>query len=318
MNLNTYTQKQEKPVLVIGASGVDIVGRLKSELLIGTSNPAQIRVTYGGAARNVAENLALLGQEVVILTCVGDDADGDRLMENAIRAGINTEYAIRSKKYPTGSYIGVLGANGNFKVALDDMRIVNEITPDYIKKHEHLFREACYLFIDTNLSSNTIKTVMSLAKKNKLKVCADPTSISIAEKLIPYLDNLFLITPNAAEAGLLSRSPNPVITRKQAIAAAKGLVSQGVRLVIITMAEQGLCYATTETSGHIPAIRTDIADPTGAGDSLTAAVLFALINQIELDDAVRLGVSAATLTLQHPGAVFADLSLEKLYDRLVI
>ncbi len=40
---------------------------------------------------------------------------------------------------------------------------------------------------------------------------------------------------------------------------------------------------------------------------MTAAVLFALLNDIELDDAIRLGVSAASLTLRHPGSVYPDL-----------
>jgi pseudouridine kinase len=77
-------------------------------------------------------------------------------------------------------------------------------------------------------------------------------------------------------------------------------------------------YATSETTGHIPAIRTRISDPTGAGDALTAAILFALLNDIELDDAIRLGVSAASLTLRYSGTVCPDLSLEKLYDQLLV
>jgi pseudouridine kinase len=84
------------------------------------------------------------------------------------------------------------------------------------------------------------------------------------------------------------------------------------------MAEFGVCYATSETSGYIPAIRTEIVDPTGGGDALNAAVIFALMNDISLDDAVRLGVSAASLTLKHRGAVLPDLSIEKLYAQLII
>ncbi len=84
------------------------------------------------------------------------------------------------------------------------------------------------------------------------------------------------------------------------------------------MAEFGVCYATSETTGHIPAIRTQVADPTGAGDALTAAVIFALLNDIEIDDAARLGVSAASLTLRHPGTVLSELTLEKLYDELAL
>jgi pseudouridine kinase len=96
------------------------------------------------------------------------------------------------------------------------------------------------------------------------------------------------------------------------------MVANGVDIAIVTLAAQGLCYATSETSGYIPAIKTTIIDPTGAGDALSAAVIFALLNDVPLDDAVRLGVSAASLTLRYRGAVVSDLSLEKLYDQLVI
>ena len=101
-----------------------------------------------------------------------------------------------------------------------------------------------------------------------------------------------------------------------ALEAAKCLVGQGVGVVIITLAEFGVCYATSETSGHVPAIKTAIVDPTGAGDALTATMVFSLLNGIPIDDAVRLGVTAASLTLRHRGAVVPDLSLEKLYHSL--
>jgi pseudouridine kinase len=99
---------------------------------------------------------------------------------------------------------------------------------------------------------------------------------------------------------------------------AKNFVSQGIKIAIISMAQFGVCYATSETAGHIPSIRSEIVDPTGVGDAMTAAVIFALLNDMPVDDAVRLGVSAASLTLRHSGTVLPDLTLEKLYDQLVI
>jgi pseudouridine kinase len=98
--------------------------------------------------------------------------------------------------------------------------------------------------------------------------------------------------------------------------AARHLVGQGVQIAMVTMAEFGVAYATTEVSGLVPAVQTDIVDPTGAGDAQTAAVLFALLNDIPLDEAVRLGASAAAVTLRSRGSVVQDLSLELLYDQL--
>ncbi|MGD2057801.1 MAG: PfkB family carbohydrate kinase, partial [Anaerolineales bacterium] len=112
--------------------------------------------------------------------------------------------------------------------------------------------------------------------------------------------------------------PQPVThaDRDQVIDAARHLVSEGADIAIVTMAEFGVGYASADGSGHVPALKTEIVDPTGAGDAFTAAVIFALHNEIPLDEAVLLGVSAASLTLRSPGTVAPDLSLERLYDAL--
>ncbi len=318
MNRENPILKPDLPVLVIGAAGVDIVANINEESLERISNPAQIRNSFGGVARNVAENLARLGQEVVLLSTVGDDFYGDQLIKNACAAGISTDYILKQAQKSSGMYIGVYNSAMDRLIAIDNMEITSAITPEYIRDNNRLFKNAACVFMDMNLSNETIRTIIALAKSNHLAICADTTSPQLASKLIPYLPYLYLITPNSAEAALLVDPTRKISSRKQALLSAKAMVSKGVEIVIITLGQHGLCYATSETNGYIPAIQTAISDPTGAGDSLTATVLFALLNDIPLDDAVRLGVSAATLTLQYAGSVVPDLSLEKLYNRLVI
>ena len=316
--MKDFSTSPDSPVLCIGAAGLDIVGRLRGELVANTSSPAHIRTTFGGVARNVAENLARLGQEAILLSVVGDDQAGDQLLQNASQAGVTVDYVMRCSDKSTGSYLAIINAAGELQYALDDMRVMTELTPVYLHKYIDLIRQSSVIFIDTNLPKETIRTIFSLSRQTNKPVCADPTSRSLAMRLKPYLSRLSIITPNIDEAGILCDRMISINDQNEVLFAAKCLVSDGVDLVIITLGQYGLCYATSETSGSIPAIRTKIVDPTGAGDALTAAVLFALLNDIPLDDAVRLGVSAASLTLQHPGAVFPDLSLEKLYDHLVI
>jgi pseudouridine kinase len=315
---NPISPKPDNPALVIGAAGVDIVGRLRGELRPESSTPAQIRSSLGGVARNVAETLARLGHAVNLISAVGDDEIGDKLLKNVSEAGVNVDAVLKTSQYPTGTYLAVVNQAGVLQFALDDIHTISALTPEYIRLHEALFAEASVLFIDANLSKDTLRTIMSLARKHRLPVCADPTSSTLASKLKPYLNRLYLITPNSAEAVIYCDPDRKITTRRQALETAQHLVNQGVQVAIITRAEQGLCYATSETKGYIPAIRTDITDPTGAGDAISATVIFALLNNIPLDDAVRLGVSAASLTLRYRGAVVPDLSLEKLYDQLVI
>jgi pseudouridine kinase len=316
--LSEFSPHPDRPILVIGAAGIDIVGRLKGEPQPQTSSPAFIRMSFGGVARNVAENLARLGQPVNLITAVGMDDSGDRLLAQVAEAGVGVDQVVRTADHPTGIYLAVVNSGGGLQYGLDDMRAISALTAADLRAREEFFQNASLLFVDANLPKETLRAAFSLAKRAQIPICADPTSRTLASKLLQYMSRLHLITPNSSEAALLCEHPFSATNRREVLQAAKHLLSKGVEIVIITLAEFGVCYATSTTSGFVPAIRTAIIDPTGAGDALTSTVLFALLNEIPLDDAVRLGVSAASLTLGHRGAVLPDLSLEKLYDHLVI
>ena len=318
MNSDGFSPTPDAPVLVIGAAGIDIVGRLRSELNNAGSSPARIRTSFGGVARNVAENLARLGHPVTLLSAIGADHTGEQLLKQAAAAGVDVEHVLRNPNYPTGTYIGVLGAHGAVKLAIDDMRTIAAITPQFLKEKANLFKEASVIFLDANLSKESLRTAFSLARRTNRPVCADPTAPGLARRLRPYLGRVRLISPNEVEASVLTERTVDPSQYDQSLAAAKYLVSQGVEIAVISLGEFGLCYATSEINGFIPAIHTEVVDPTGAGDALVATLIYALLNDILLDEAMRLGVTAASMTLRHPGAVAPDLSLQKIYDQLVI
>lgn len=313
-----FSQARDKPVIVIGGAGVDLIGRIQGELVPGTSNPAKIYTSYGGVARNVAENLARLGQQVILVTAVGDDQIGKQLLQQVADANVDVSAVKITQEIPTGIYLGVVNPDGVLQFALDDINTTAALSSAYIKSLKEVFKQASFVFLDANLPKKTIRTIFSQARIAGLPVCADPTSTSLAGRLNPYLNRLMFIAPNSQEAGVLCGRIVENHQPQDALEAAKCLVSYGVEIALITLAEFGVVYATSETSGHVPAIKTTLVDPTGAGDALTATVIYALLNNIPLDDAVRLGVTAASLTLRHRGTVVPDLSLEMLYDQLVI
>lgn len=307
-----------QPVLVLGAAGIDVVGRLESDLNPAASNPARIRRSYGGVARNIAENLARLGQPVRLITVLGEDRTGSELLDHTTAAGVDMSAVLRTPAYPTSFYTGILDKSGKLQLAVDDMRALNEITPSFLQEHEALFKSSSLVFVDANLPVKTLRVAVNLAKRAKIPICADTASFTLAERLVKFLPKFYLVTANSKEAGVLTGLSFEASDRDTAMEAARRLVNQGVRIALVTLAEYGVVYATSETTGHISAIRTRITDPTGAGDAMTAAILFGLLNEIELDDAIRLGVSAASLTLRHPGSVYPSLSLEGLYGHLLV
>ena len=303
-------------VLVIGAAGVDIKGRAHGLLQRATSNPGTIRLSLGGVARNVAENLARLGVHTTLLSAVGKDYFGQRILEGTRAGGVDMSYMLISEEYPSAAYLAILDEQGTPALSIDAMEVLQTITPRHIQAHRRLFRDADMVVLDANLSVRTIRSVLLAAKRYDVPVCADPVSAFLAPKLREYLSQITIITPNEAEAAALSDLP--VRDRDSAMRAATRLLTLGVEAVIITLAAEGLCYATTDESGYVPAIQCEVVDFTGAGDALTAAVVYGLVNEMPLSEAVRLGVSAATLTLQCTDTVCPDLSLDRLYDQLVI
>lgn len=306
----------DRPVVAIGSCGLDIVGRAGEAIRPGVSNPAVLRMSPGGVARNVAENLARLGTEVHLLSAVGDDAEGRLILTQAREAEINVERVLTVPEARTGAYLAVLDEVGNLRLAMDDMRIVESITPEHLRSCKALLAEASIVFLDGNLSPRSLALAVRLAMQAGVPVAADPASVGLAPRFETLLDDLWMFMPNEAEAGALSPAAGGQADRVRGLEAARRLVARGVEAAVVSLAEFGVAYASTDVSGLVPAVQTEILDPTGAGDALTAAVLFARLNDIPLDEAVRLGASAAALTLRTPGSVVPGLSLELLYDQL--
>lgn len=303
-------------VVVVGAAAMDTKGHASEPLQPGTSIAGRVRVSVGGVGRNVAENLARLGLPTTLLSAVGEDEAGRHLLRQARDSGVNVDQVLTVADCPSAAYLAMMDHQGNLAFSVADMSVMRVVRPRYLYDRRRWFRDASMIAIDANLSPAAMASLFRLARQYGVRVCADPTSTSLASNLCPHLPDLYMITPNALEAEALCG--HPAGRRDEAIVAAKKLVSLGVEIAIITLADQGLVYATSDASGHIPAIECEVVDLTGAGDALTAAVIFGLLNDFPVDEAVRLGVSAAALTVQCRETVCPELSLDNLYNKLVI
>lgn len=307
----------EKRIVVIGAGSLDVVGQSIAPLEAGTSNPARVRTSFGGVARNVAENLARLGQTVTLVTAVGKDDLGEKILDHTASAGVDVSHSLRVDDASTATYIALLDEDGNTRYALDDMSILRYISSAYIRSRKTIFDDCQLIFVDCNLSPATLRTIFSLAQRLNIPVCADATSTTLAKRLLKHIPQIFLLTANRMEAAALLDT-HLIDNVEQALAAAREFVRKGVEIAVIPIGEGGVCYATSQTAGHVPAVITRIVNSIGAGDALTATTLFGILNEIDIDESIRLGVTAASLTLTHSGAVSPHLTLELLYDKLVI
>ncbi len=303
-------------VVVIGAATMDTKGRPAEALSRGTSCEGDIRISTGGSARNIAENLSRLGVPTTLMTAVGDDELGRRIVSMAEARGIDVAHVLVTDEFRTAAYMAIYDERGEIAYSIHDMDIMSLLTAQYLYRNRGMLAKAALVAIDANLPPRTLDTLFSLVRKHGIRVCADPTTVALSQRLKPYLPDLYMVTPNAAEAQALTGME--VADKAQALGAARKLVSMGVQVAIVTLGEEGLCYASPESSGTLPAIQCDVVDLTGAGDALTAAVVFGLLNDMDVDDAVRLGLAAAALTIQCRESVCPSLSVDRLYDQLIV
>src|SRR5690348_14643263 len=104
--------------LVIGSAGIDVKGRTDDTLKPGTAIPGRVRNSVGGVARNIAENLARLEVPVILLSAVGDDTSGLRVLDECRAAEINCDYVRIVPESRTGTYMAFLKENGELDVAI--------------------------------------------------------------------------------------------------------------------------------------------------------------------------------------------------------
>jgi pseudouridine kinase len=315
--MSQLTERQTSPdVVVVGAACLDIKGQIIGDIIAGTSNPGSVRISVGGCARNVAENLARLGMHASLLSVVCQDDFGQTIVQQTERAGVDTDHMLVSCDQRSAAYMALLSTQSNLLVGVDDTAATSAITPDYIDAHADLLRSARMVVMDANVPLESAEALLTICREAGVPVALDPVAYAPALRYRPIAGSFYLMTPNSVEAQALTGLP--VANTAQGALAAKQLINAGVEIAIITLGQDGLVYATGDANGYVPAIAVEAVDPTGAGDALTAAVVYALLNDIPVDEAVRLGVSAATLTIESTDTVRQDLSLESLYAQLVI
>jgi pseudouridine kinase len=325
-------------IVVIGGANIDLRGRPAGEVLERhTSNPGKINVSSGGVGRNIAHNLALLNVPVTLLSAVGDDGEGIRILEETGKAGVRTEQMIISGEHPTGIYLAILNEKGEMEVAVSDMKILEEISLDYLRSKAYLIKESKLVAVDTNIPEESIEYVVDLCNKVKVPILIEPVSMEKARRLRKILDGsgkekesgkwtIDYITPSEDELNSIlgagaERDDDEDI---DLVKAAEELKCRGVKNVIITLGKRGI-YVSCGGAGEgrkedwnkfIAPYRGEVVDVTGAGDALVAGLVYGIYKGYSVEVAARFGLGAAALTVSTKEAVRRDLREGLLRSRI--
>ena len=298
-------------VAVVGGVNIDIGGRPNRPLIERDSNPGKVSISLGGVGRNIAHNMSLLGMHVRFLTAFGDDLHAQRIEASCADLGIDISHARKVPEAATSTYLYLNDENGDMVLAVSDMEICERITPDYIASNLSLLNNAQVVVADGNLPAETLEY---LAEHCTAPIFADPVSVTKAEKLRPILGRLNTLKPNRMEAELLSGIR---ITDEQSMrCAAEKLLETGLHRVFLSLGADGVFAANGVESRIYPCLPAAVRSTTGAGDAFMAALVWAYLEGMDLEDTVRAASAAAAIATESKETINPALSETALRERI--
>ncbi|SDY45437.1 pseudouridine kinase [Proteiniborus ethanoligenes] len=307
-----YVLGDNKYVTVIGGANVDIQGFSFEELRFKDSNPGKVKVSAGGVGRNIAENLSRLGIQTKLISAFGDDLYGEKITIECRTAGVDIENCLVLKNSPSSSYLSILDGNGDMKVAISDMDIINELNIDFIKSKSHIIENSSAIVIDTNLSQGVIEYLLNNFRHKTFFM--DTVSITKARKVSELIGYFHTIKPNIYETeeltGIKISGDNEL--RK----AAEVLINKGVKRVFISLGSKGVFYKDQHIEKHVDATAIKVVNATGAGDAFMAGLLYCYINNMDIDETIVFSMSAAEMALSHENTINPNISAEKLLEKV--
>ena len=293
-----------KPIIsVIGGANVDLSATLTDAFIAADSNPGHIQIGYGGVARNMAHNLALLGAQVQLLTIFGGDLFGGLLMDYCKQQGIDLRLSDQVSTERSGVYLCINNHGGEMIAAVADTDAVRLITPEWLSKRVGEINHSDYLLADTNITEDAIRWLM---ENSTVPLFVDGVSSTKAHRVVnalrkyklPYLHTLKL---NLKEAISVTQTA----TYGEA---AQRLLDLGVAHVYITLGSEGVYCRNAAEEWLFPALPGDVVNTTGAGDAFLSGVVIAHARGIDFPQTAQYGLMAARATLMSPKAVNPDIA----------
>lgn len=267
-----------------------------------------------GGAANVAHNLRVLGAAVELIGVVGNDESGYQLKSELAARGIHTTGLITDLERRTTTKMRVVTTRNQQVARIDyesDHDVGAQIEEALAAQLDMRARAAQVVLVSDYQKGVVTRRSMAHATAfghaNGIPVIVDPK--------VPHIDyyaGAVLVTPNhvEAESATNSRISSHEDARRAAVALRQRL---GVESVLITRGEHGMWLDHAGADGYLPASALEVADVTGAGDTVIATLALAIAAGANMPEAARLANEAASIVVGKFGA--ATVAPSELKER---
>ncbi|MEN9728132.1 MAG: bifunctional protein HldE [Pseudomonadota bacterium] len=313
MKLSAQTRADMRPVVVVGDVMLDRYWRGQTGRISPEAPVPIVRVTgcderVGGAA-NVAANAAALGADVTLIGVAGTDADADRLEALCREHGLHP-CLLRDPRMPTTVKLRVMAQHQqllrlDFEAAPEDL----SGAPPALEATLAAMLERPSVVVFSDYAKGALRDVQTLISSTRAAghlAIVDPKGRDFSRYA-----GADLITPNLAEfEAVVGRcaADDDIVRRARELCAGLQLGA-----VLVTRGEHGMSLIPAAGEPlHLETRAKDVFDVTGAGDTVCAALAWALASGEALERAVELANTAAGLAVAKLGtAVVSAREIEE-------
>ena len=306
------------PVTVIGGANMDINGFSLDPLNMMDSNPGRVEYCPGGVGRNIAENLHRLGAEVRFIGVIGDDPGGELIRITSERIGLNIEHSLflKSDNRITSVYIALMDSNGEMKLAMADMDIMDQMTEEHLESKAGIIKESAIVLLDTNLPERIISFILDrFGGGSRPLFFLDPVSARKAPRAASRIGLFDTVKLGSMEASALSgiklsdeaASPEH---RERLAEASRILTGKGVRRVFITLGKEGVFADCAGKCFFRPVRYVPPLNTSGGGDAFTAGIVYGTLKDWDEETIVSFSQVMARITVQGKSTVSSEMCLE--------
>ncbi len=307
-----FASFKELTVLIIGDVMLDsyiwgAVERISPEAPVPIINVKQKDFRLGGAA-NVALNVHALQAKPILCALIGDDDDGKKLLQRLNEKNLSTEGIVTSAHRPTTVKTRIIASHQHVvRVDEESDKVANAEEESLLWDRIQKLLPQCQVVVFEDydkgvLNSSLIEKTIALAKQKNIPTVVDPKK----RNFLAY-NSATLFKPNLKELreGLkieVEASNQPQVEKAVELLKEK-LNAAGVML---TLSEHGVYIDFENQKIKIPAHAREIADVSGAGDTVVSIAALCVALNLSPSLIASLSNLGGGLVCQHVGVVPID------------
>ncbi len=299
-------------VTVLGGVNMDIQGFTKHKLIPADSNIGTVKMSLGGVGRNIGENLVRLGINTKLISILGDDIYGSKILEESAKIGLDMNDSMIINDEDTSIYLAVLDEDNDMYIAINSMDILEKMTVGFINEKKNILNNSNLLVLDTNIPVDVIEYLID-EYKNKV-IFLDTVSVTKSKKIKNLVGHIHTLKTNRLEVeaitGIESSDEESIIKNGEY------LLSKGVKQIFITLGKNGVFYCNKDTMKIIKANNIKSVNATGAGDAFMAALIYCYLSDIDIDESAKIATAASVIALSHENTINPNMSVEHIYLKM--